>query len=60
MLHPLLNIILAILLPVWSKDSPPPPLDLLIKKLFVCYFNWNVDYSSGRQKVVHIPYQASH
>lgn len=59
MLHPLLNIILAILLPVWSKDSPPP-LDLLIKKLFVCYFNWNVDYSSRRQKVVHIPYQASH
>lgn len=36
------------------------PLDLMIKKLLVCYFNWNVDCSSGRQKVVHIPYQASH
>lgn len=43
-----------------EQGFPPPPLDLLIKKLFVCYFNWNVDYSSRRQKVVHIPYQASH
>lgn len=35
-------------------------LDTMIKKLLICYFNWTAAYSSGWQKVVHIPYQASY